>query len=1018
MRIFKASSRSVSIALAAALVWTAPGSAAHAAAAQIAKPSLIPTFGLSAAVPLAGGANATPTLSASPEAFAPSLSLNPSQTPDSALPAVAASMEFPAASVAAEAPGGEEQAARLGSFFDGFSAAASRSEGTDFDAPRETHVDVTLTIADPGLSAKEFSTMIDHLQLIYGFQIQGELLRKPGMIVVSGRVPRTSVQGLTNVDGILDVSMSGDPGRGPSSPLRPSGLAAQAPAQASREPFVPATRVVAELEKLAKTDAEKAFTRAVELLTSSTELRREVKLSALRVLENHPIEKILPLYIGILQVGVGKASQTLKAAASDSLWYIQRSILQRLARQPEALKSSPDALKAVKDSFQDRNASVRLAAAEALTQAGITPGAEPSFSELRATPGRGTFFSRQTPASPSSQAKSRHSWILPFIMVSLLGMAVFSSLNARHPAPTKTEIVQVAPGAKTEEAKKAPAPDKKELKKSSEERTAEAAERTARAAEQVARSIMEQAEAQRASSGGSSILSGIFGIVINAVIFIGIFILIGKLISKRSGGSTGGMGGGYPATTQAKDAVEKPTQRFTDVEGIDESLIEVQEIIDFLRNPASFTRLGGKAPKGVLLEGPSGTGKTLIARALAGETDSTFFAMSGSDFVELYVGMGARRVRELFEKARGHRPAVVFIDEIDAVGRARGGGSASGGESEREQTINALLTAMDGFDNSGGIIIVAATNRADILDPALLRPGRFDRKIHVGKPHMGGREAILTLHARDKRLSADLDLRHVAKRTAGLAGADLENILNEAALLARRRGADAIGMADIDEAVDRGTIGAKRSLPMSDALKKRVAYHEAGHVLANLLNENPEVRQPVNKFTIVPHGSGALGFAEMGSEEGDKYLHTRAELEAMIDHAMGGLVAEKMIFGKSEEVPAEWSTGPSSDLRQATKIARAMVETLGMGRDTGLAVTAPEEQSVFSRAPFGDVVAEKTWREVNFILAQSQARVTERLKRNRHVLEALTQAVLEKETLLTEEISDVVAKAGPVEPQR
>jgi cell division protease FtsH len=335
------------------------------------------------------------------------------------------------------------------------------------------------------------------------------------------------------------------------------------------------------------------------------------------------------------------------------------------------------------------------------------------------------------------------------------------------------------------------------------------------------------------------------------------------------------------------------------------------------------------------------------------------------------------------------------------------------------------MTGMDGFDNSGGVIFVAATNRSDTLDPALLRPGRFDRKIFVGKPHMGGREAILTIHAGPtgagpaKRLAPEVDLRLIARRTANLAGADLANVMNEAALLAIRRGADAIETQDLDEAVDRGTIGAKRSLPMPPALKRRIAYHEAGHVLANMLNEDPAMRKKVNKFTIVPHGSGALGFAEIGDEEGDKYLYTREELEARIDHALGGLVAEKLVFGKPERIPEEfspdWSTGPGSDLEVATRTARYMVERLGMGASTGFAVTAPDQNDPFGRGFGGDRVAERNWREVNKILAASYKRVTARLKRNRHVLEALTQAVLAKETLIGQEVDDVVRKAGPVD---
>jgi len=734
--------------------------------------------------------------------------------------------------------------------------------------------------------------------------------------------------------------------------------------------------------------------------------------------------------------------QNAKAAGSDSVWYIQRSVLLRYAREAEALKSSEAVVSAAKDQYKDRNASVRLAAAAALRAMGTDPGPENEYLDPAATVVAAPAevhevdAPREAPPVKQPEKKSFFSrWkyaLVGLAAVAMIGIVSLEYRSISHPAPTPAPIVQTLPQGTVSSISGLPTLGSGRLTlpeaKPSEPTERQILEQNNRALEQIAQAENRIAAAQEAianSQKGGGFMSSIISMIMSAVIFMGIFWLFGKFFK----GGLGGMGGGagndkMTASTEAKTDVEKPTQRFSDIEGIDESLVDVQETLDYLKDPARFVRMGAKAPKGILFEGPPGTGKTLMARALAGETNSAFFAVSGSDFVELFVGMGARRVRELITKAANHKPAIVFIDEIDAVGKARGSGGMSGSNDEREQTINALLTAMDGFDNSGGIIFVAATNRADTLDPALLRPGRFDRKIYVGKPHMGGREAIATIHAKDKRLSPELDLGYLARRTAGLAGADVQNIMNEAALQAVRRGADSIGMEDIDEAIDRGTIGAKRSLPMPEALRRRIAYHEGGHVLANLLNEDESVIQPVNKFTIVPHGSAALGFAEMGSEEGDKYLYTKEELEARIDHALGGLVAEKLIFGKTVDIPeeyatnrrAEWSTGPGSDLEVATNIARTMVQTLGMGAATGLAVTAPNRNDPLGRSPFGDEVAAKTWVEVNKILEASYARVTARLTRNRHVLEALAQGVLKKETLIGEEITEIVRKAGPVGP--
>ena len=816
-------------------------------------------------------------------------------------------------------------------------------------------------------------------------------------------------------DGAAPAPPAGDgpDGRAPS----PFGAVAALRAEsrsAAPEPFVAATRRVAELERLAKNDPEKARTLAVEYLDGDRETRREVRIAALRVLEAFPLAAVLPFYRKTLALWADSKAQAMKAAGDDRGWYIQRAILLRLGRGAADWKADEDVAAQVKASYKDRNPSVRLAAAAALRGMGVEPGPEVEYPKPAARWARldfGPDAPEWAPAGTEGAAKKKKNWTfyhIAALWVMVVGLS-FTTAHAvtsgsPHPAPPPVQQMQqvdAAPAKPEPPAASAAARQTELLQKiaQSQERVAQAQERSAQAQ-----------EAQLAAAKNASGF-GVVGMIINAAIFIGLFLLASRLLMGRMGG---GAAGGPNIATAVKASTDKPAERFSDIEGLDESLVDVQETLDYLRDPARFTRMGGRAPKGILFEGPPGTGKTLMARALAGETNSSFFAVSGSDFVEIYVGVGARRVRELIEAAAKHKPAIVFIDEIDAVGKTRGRGMP-GSDSEREQTINALLTAMDGFNDSDGVLFVAATNRADTLDPALLRPGRFDRKIYVGKPHMGGREAIAAIHAEGKRLAPELDLAYVARRTAGLAGADIESIMNEAALQALRRGADAIAMEDVDEAIDRGTIGAKRSLPMSDQIKERVAYHEAGHVLANLLNENVEARQKVNKFTIIPHGSGALGFAEMGSEEGDKYLHTREELEARIDHALGGLVAEKLVFGKPEKISAEWSTGPGSDLETATNLARAMVQTLGMGEETGLAVTAPNPQDPMGRLPFGERVAERTWREVNKILDASRRRVTERLTRNRHVLEALAQAVLRKETLIGGEIEDIIREAGPVD---
>ncbi len=385
------------------------------------------------------------------------------------------------------------------------------------------------------------------------------------------------------------------------------------------------------------------------------------------------------------------------------------------------------------------------------------------------------------------------------------------------------------------------------------------------------------------------------------------------------------MGGGSPLTfgrSKAKVYAQKDLDvTFQDVAGIDEAVAELREVVDFLKTPEKYQALGGRIPKGVLLVGPPGTGKTLLARAVAGEAEVPFFSLSGSDFVEMFVGVGAARVRDLFAQAESRAPCIIFIDELDALGKTRSG-MAVGGHDEREQTLNQLLVEMDGFDSNRGVIIMAATNRPETLDAALMRPGRFDRTVVVDRPDILGREAILKVHARNVRLGPDVDLRRVAGLTPGSVGADLANLVNEAALMAARTGKDVVGMAELEEAVERGAVGLERKSRIMNAdEKQRVAYHEAGHALVACSLPNTS---PVHKISIIPRGVGALGYVLSRPEE-DRYLVTQSELESQIKVALGGTLAEELVF-------REISNGATSDLEQASRIARSMVKEFGMSR--------------------------------------------------------------------------------------
>mgnify|MGYP001250569291 CR=1 FL=1 len=440
---------------------------------------------------------------------------------------------------------------------------------------------------------------------------------------------------------------------------------------------------------------------------------------------------------------------------------------------------------------------------------------------------------------------------------------------------------------------------------------------------------------------------------------------------------------------------DTPKVTFADVAGADEAKEELQEVIEFLKDPEKFSRLGGRLPKGVLLVGPPGTGKTLLARAVAGEAGRPFFQMSGSDFVEMFVGVGASRVRDLFEQGKAHAPCIIFVDEIDAVGRHRGAG-LGGGHDEREQTLNALLVQMDGFESNEGVILLAATNRPDVLDPALLRPGRFDRQVVVDAPDVRGREGILRVHAKKIPLADDVELSLIARGTPGMSGADLENICNEAALLAARRDGERVSMNDFEQAKDKVMLGTERkSLVLTEDERRLTAYHEAGHAVLGLRIPGLD---PVHKVTIVPRGR-ALGITASLPKE-DRHSYRKEWMEGQLAMLFGGRVAEEMIFG-----PEAITTGAGNDIERATEMARRMVTSFGMSEVVGLVAIGNNEQEVFLGREIAQrrTVSEYTQRvvdeEVKRFLDAAHAKAHEVLNKNKDLIESIAQALLDRETL-------------------
>ena len=503
-------------------------------------------------------------------------------------------------------------------------------------------------------------------------------------------------------------------------------------------------------------------------------------------------------------------------------------------------------------------------------------------------------------------------------------------------------------------------------------------------------------------SKNNNAIFNLIGNLFFPLLFIGGLAILFRRSNNNAGGPGQAMSFGKSKALFQMEA--KTGVVFNDVAGVDEAKEEFQEVVTFLKEPDSFTAVGAKIPKGVLLVGPPGTGKTLLAKAIAGEANVPFFSISGSEFVEMFVGVGASRVRDLFKKAKENAPCIVFIDEIDAVGRQRGTG-IGGGNDEREQTLNQLLTEMDGFEGNTGIIVIAATNRADILDSALLRPGRFDRQVNVDVPDLNGRLAILKVHARNKKMDQQISINTIARRTPGFSGADLANLLNEAAILTARRRKDAITIAEVDASIDRVVAGMEGTPLVNSKSKRLIAYHEVGHaIIGTLLTEH----DPVQKVTLIPRGQ-ARGLTWFIPNE-DQSLISRGQIKARIMGALGGRAAEEVVFGNTEV-----TTGASNDLQQVTSMARQMVTRFGMSNIGPLSLESEDSNPFLGRGmnsgnEYSDEIAIKIDQQVQQIVNQCHKQVLEMIEDNRVVIDKLVDLLVEKETIDREQLESIIAE--------
>ncbi|HND96819.1 MAG TPA: ATP-dependent zinc metalloprotease FtsH, partial [Chitinophagaceae bacterium] len=501
-------------------------------------------------------------------------------------------------------------------------------------------------------------------------------------------------------------------------------------------------------------------------------------------------------------------------------------------------------------------------------------------------------------------------------------------------------------------------------------------------------------------SKDSDWFSGILQFILPVLLFIGLWVLLMRKMSGGAGGG-GGPGGIFNIGKSKATLFDKGTKvniTFADVAGLDEAKVEVMEIVDFLKSPKKYTNLGGKIPKGALLVGPPGTGKTLLAKAVAGEAQVPFFSLSGSDFVEMFVGVGASRVRDLFKQAREKAPCIIFIDEIDAIGRARGKNAMMSND-ERESTLNQMLVEMDGFGTDSGIIVLAATNRPDVLDSALLRPGRFDRQITIDKPDLKGREDIFKVHLKPIKISKTLDIHKLAEQTPGFAGADIANVCNEAALIAARKNKEAVDMQDFQDAVDRVIGGLeKKNKIISPDEKRIIAYHEAGHAICGWFLEHA---YPLLKVTIVPRGTAALGYAQYTPKE--QYLYNTDQLNDQICMTLGGRASEEIFFNKI-------STGAQNDLQQITRTAYAMVTVYGMNEKVGnISFYDPQQETAFTK-PYSDETARLIDDEVRKLIDSAYDRTKQLLTEKKAEVEKLANALLEKEVLFQSDVEALIGK--------
>ncbi len=775
-------------------------------------------------------------------------------------------------------------------------------------------------------------------------------------------------------------------------------LSPRARAMSGGADWVPTAKKVAQLQKLAKTDFDAAFAQAAQILSNQDEPRIEVRASAFRLVAGQPAVRALPIVLKLLQ--------------EDPSWYLKRMSAKWLgARAGELGESKGVAEKALRESYRNANPSVRVMSGWALRQLGVDPGPEVAPAAVRVVPAVSTNVlglkdSRgQGPNNPNPGSRVRRIF---FSMTMLLGAVIIATMlmspasksqNAPPAQPqTQSQVVsQPAPAAGT--------PQDQILAQMNKN-----LEGIKQANQQQAEEIHEMhVESQK--KGGNGLMFTLF------LAFAPILFMVWLMRKMMSG--AGGKGGSMlnPAGKTNID-IEHPNVRFSDVAGVDDALNDVRQVTDFLENPGKYRKLGVHPPRGILLEGPPGTGKTLMARALAGEANAAFLSMKGSDFIQMFVGVGANRVRELFDEARKNQPAIVFIDEIDAIGSSReNAGPSNGGSSEHRQTLIALLAELDGFMKMDNVIVMAATNRAQDLDEALTRPGRFDRKIFVGNPDVLGREAILAVHAAKLRLGPDADVEFTAKRTPGLSGAAMANIVNEAGLQAARADASQIDQKHLQRAVDKETFGDERNLFLDEKTKRRVAEHESGHALAQffaMLKRKLEGVKVDNKITIIPHGKAALGYAEKAQRgEADTYLQTQDELEADIVGAMGGRGAEETIYPGKKGV----STGPGSDIADhADRIARVMVEQLGMSDKVGIINAGPDARDPMGRSRLSEQTKQDVDSEIKRITREALEEAKQHIRENRERFDRLVQELYEKETLFQEQIEDILAGPLPARP--